>query len=45
MEVLWKLEMGIMNCRIMVEIQFHNALYGFCMVRGTSTISFEAKLL
>ena len=37
--------MGILNCRLMAEIQFHDTLHGLSTGRGTRTTSLEAKLL
>ena len=37
--------MGILNCHLMAEIQFHNTLHGLRTGRGTRTTSLEANLL
>ena len=36
---------GILNCRLMAVIQFHENFRGFCMGRGTGTAYLESKLL
>ena len=37
--------MGILNCRLMVVIQFHETLHSLRMGRSTGTTYLEAKLL
>ena len=44
-EVLWKAISGIINRRILSSIQFHNALYGFLVGRGTGTATLGENLL
>ena len=44
-EVLWKVISGIINHRISSSIQFHDALHGFRMGRGTGNATLQAKLL
>ena len=44
-EVLWKLVLDILNCRLTVSITFHDFLHGFREGRGTVTAILESKLL
>ena len=44
-EVLWKAISGFINLQISSSIQFHDALHGFHVGRGTGTTTFEAKIL
>ena len=44
-EFLWKTVMGILNCCLMVAIQFHDTLHGLCTDRGTRTTYLESKLI
>ena len=44
-EFLWKTVMRIMNCRLILEIQFHNFLHKFRVGRGSETASLEANVL
>ena len=44
-ELLWKTISGIINRRISSSIQFHDAMYGFRVGRGTGTATLEEKLL
>ena len=44
-EVLCKAISGIINCRILSSIHFHDALHVFYAGRGTGTATLEAKLL
>ena len=36
---------GILKCRLMAEIQFHDTLHGLRTGRGMDTASLESKLL
>ena len=44
-EVLWKAISGIINLRLFLSIQFHDALHGFHAVRGTGNATLKANLL
>ena len=44
-EVLWKTATGILNRRLMAEIQFHNTLHSLCTGRCTGIASLEANLI
>ena len=44
-EFLWKAISGIINRRLSSSIQFHDALHGFCALRGVGTTTLEANLL
>ena len=44
-EVLGNTVTGILNCRLMSEIQFHDMLHGVCTGRCTGTVFLEANLL
>eukprot|EP00978_Attheya_sp_CCMP212_P012920 scaffold32244_cov60-Attheya_sp.AAC.1 len=44
MELIWKVVAIIINERLKVTIQFHDALHSFRAGRGTSTATTEAKL-
>ena len=45
MEVVWKLVVGILNCRLTASNTYHNFLHGFWAGRGSGTATLEAKLL
>ena len=40
-KILWKTDMGILNCRLTAEIQFHNMLHRLRMGRCTGTASLK----
>ena len=44
-EVLWKTVMGILNCRLISEIQCYDTLHGFRTGKGARNASLEAKLI
>ena len=44
-DVLWKVVIVIINCRLSTTIYFHEVLHEFWEVRGMGTTSIEAKLL
>ena len=43
--VLWMIVTGILNFRLAVAIQIHDALHRFRTGRGTSTTSLEANMI
>ena len=45
MEVIWKVVVVILHCRLTQGITFHDALHGFREGHGTGTSTLEAKLL
>ena len=44
-EVLWNTVSGMINCRIVLAVQFHDVIHCFWMVQGTNTAPLEANML
>ena len=44
-EIMWKLVVAILNCRLTASITFHDFLHGFLAGRGTGIATLEAKLI
>ena len=44
-EMMWKVVVEILNCRLTVSITFQDFLRGFRAGRGIGTVTLESKLL
>ena len=45
MEVIWKVVLGVENCRIWVAVDFHDTLHVFRAGIGTGDASLEVNII